>query len=73
MFDFLSIYRYWIIKPILMREQIGTEYNSFKFKKYTITIDISTLAACVTKRTLKILRFIKLTSVVTVWRSGSDS
>lgn len=48
-----------------MREQIGTEYNSFKFKKYTITIDISTFqAACVTKRTLK--RFIKLTSVVTV-------
>lgn len=71
MFDFLSIYRYWIIKPILMREQIGTEYNSFKFKKYTITIDISTLTACVTKRTL--IRFIKLTSVVTVWRSGSDS
>lgn len=47
-----------------MREQIGTEYNSFKFKKYTITIDISTLAAYVTKHNLK--RFIKLTSVVTV-------
>lgn len=46
-----------------MREQ-SIEYNSFKFKKYTITIDISTLAACVTKRTLRI--FIKLTSVVTV-------
>lgn len=49
-----------------MREQIGTEYNSFKFKKYTITIDISTLAACVQNVLLKSLRFIKLTSVVTV-------
>lgn len=42
-----------------MREQIGTEYKSFKFKKYTITIDISTLAACVTKRTLKIFKIYK--------------